>query len=340
MLKTALEWLGVRLARPIYGGRGCILSLHRVIPPEQHSSLACNHALELSPSELDDVLSLLKRCGYEFISMDAVPHRIREPRKGRFAAITLDDGYRDNVTHALPVFERHEAPFTVFATKGFSEHWLPVWWYTLAEALLALPQLEITLQGQRCSFALSDRQSREAAFQRIAAGIRASPQAEIERLLQEISTASGIDPLEFTRKEILTAAELQSLSQHPLATVGAHTVRHLTLNRLTDAALKEELGDSKTWLEAVLNKPVRHLAYPFGGKSAVGQREFEAARASGFETAVTTRHANLFPAHQHHLWSLPRLEISGNYHPARFTNRAASGMLPAIRNQGRRVVAD
>lgn len=37
---------------------------------------------------------------------------------GKGVAITFDDGYRDNLTHALPVLERHGFPATVFVVSG------------------------------------------------------------------------------------------------------------------------------------------------------------------------------------------------------------------------------
>jgi peptidoglycan/xylan/chitin deacetylase (PgdA/CDA1 family) len=340
MFKAALHFLGTRLARPIYGGAGCILALHRVVPESERSRLSVNRALEIRPSDLDAIIQLLRRRGFTFVAMDEVLNRLSAPRRGRFAAVTLDDGYRDNMQHALPIFEGHDVPFTVFATRGFSEHRDSVWWYSLEEALLREGFFTLRDGGREETFSLPDDPARERLFNVLAHRLRACRFDEREELINSIFRPLGIDPLRATRELIFGQDELRDLARHPLATLGAHTVHHLTSNLLDEATLRAEFADGKAWLEDLCGKEVRHLAYPFGGRNAVGPREFEIAQKCGFHTAVTTRFATLFPTHAKMPWALPRLEISGNYKAERFAERAVSGLLPALRNRGRRVVTD
>lgn len=39
---------------------------------------------------------------------------------GEAVALTFDDGYLDNLTHALPVLEKHNAPATIYITSSFA----------------------------------------------------------------------------------------------------------------------------------------------------------------------------------------------------------------------------
>jgi peptidoglycan/xylan/chitin deacetylase (PgdA/CDA1 family) len=44
---------------------------------------------------------------------------LRAAARGRSVAITFDDGFRDNLTVALPLLEKFQLPMTLFVTAGF-----------------------------------------------------------------------------------------------------------------------------------------------------------------------------------------------------------------------------
>jgi len=64
----------------------------------------------------------------------------------------------------------------------------------------------------------------------------------------------------------------------------SHTVNHVRLTDLDDAALERELGDSKRQLEARLGRPVTAVAYPFGVSSP---RVRGAAEAAGYRSGYS-----------------------------------------------------
>jgi peptidoglycan/xylan/chitin deacetylase (PgdA/CDA1 family) len=339
MIKAMLQSLGGRLARPFYGGIGSIFALHRVVPEARRSRLKSNRALEITPEDLDAMLDLLRRRGCHFIAMDDVPVRLRAGR-GKFVAFTLDDGYRDNLDFALPVFRRHGVPFTVNATRGFSEHTDSIWWYALEEVLHGRDSIFVQHGGREEKLPLRSATERETAFTVLATWIRACQFDERTALLASICGPVGVDPLRATRELVLDYDGLRALGREPLVTLGAHSLHHLTSNLLSDTAVRVEFAGSKKWLESITGHEVKHLAYPFGGRNAVGAREFRLAHECGFLTGVTTRFANLFRVHASKLHQLPRLEVSGNYNVRDFTKRSLTGLLPALRNRWQRVVTD
>jgi peptidoglycan/xylan/chitin deacetylase (PgdA/CDA1 family) len=331
--------LACSLTRPFFGGIGCIIALHRIVPERQRSSLLANRALELTPDALRSVLDWTRRRGLNAIRMDEVKSRLSEPRGAKFIAFTLDDGYRDNLTEGLKIFRDYGFPFTVNVTTGFADRTASVWWYTLEDILTRRSKLSITWSETWHEWSWSDATSREQVFAELADLIREQTGSEREKLIETICAAAEIDPRERTR-ELMDWEELKEIAANWHVTIGAHTVTHPVLARLDETGLEEELLDAKAIIEAKLGKSVRHLAYPFGGRNAVGRREFETARECDYETAVTTRTGNLFTDHAWHLQALPRLGLDGNHPTLSLLNRLESGLVAAKGNQWKRVVVE
>jgi peptidoglycan/xylan/chitin deacetylase (PgdA/CDA1 family) len=87
------------------------------------------------------------------------------------------------------------------------------------------------------------------------------------------SEGPGLD-----REEVMTAEELQSLPE--LVELGSHTLRHPHLTTLAEPELREELVASRVKLEALLDRPVRLLAFPYGDYD---ERVVQVCREAGYE---------------------------------------------------------
>ena len=125
------------LARQFASGIGAILMLHRVTAnPEKPNGV--NRHLNVAPDFLDAVIADMKRGGYEFVSMDETVERIIAGDSGRkFATITADDAYRDNLTEALPVFEKHAAPFAIYVAPSLINGTTDLWWELVEDIVAA-----------------------------------------------------------------------------------------------------------------------------------------------------------------------------------------------------------
>nr|MBA3447481.1 polysaccharide deacetylase family protein [Pseudaminobacter sp.] len=116
------------LAGQFAGGVGAILMLHRVTASPERP-LGVNRHLNIDPKFLDEVIADMKAGGYEFVSLDEATERLRSgSRGGRFATITADDAYRDNLTEALPVLEAHGAPATIYVAPALIAGQADLWW--------------------------------------------------------------------------------------------------------------------------------------------------------------------------------------------------------------------
>jgi peptidoglycan/xylan/chitin deacetylase (PgdA/CDA1 family) len=149
----------------------------------------------------------------------------------------------------------------------------------------------------------------------------------------------GVNEAAICRDLCLSYDELKQLAQEPLVGIGAHSITHCNLAKAREEIATHEMTVSRARIESALERPVLHLAYPYGDRIAAGAREFALARAAGYKTAVTTRPGMVFPESAAHLTALPRVSLNGNYQDERILPVLTSGAATAMWNGFRRVDA-
>jgi peptidoglycan/xylan/chitin deacetylase (PgdA/CDA1 family) len=306
-------------------GRGAIFTLHHVRPKAAHL-FDPNAHLEITPEFLDETIRLLAVEGYQFVSLHHLAARLAIARpQERFAAFTLDDGYRNNAVHAQPVFTEHKVPFTVFVTGGFACRTHSIWWETLAELLRALSHVEFDFGSGPVTLPLATTAHKNAAFARFSAFIQSGDEMARIAALDAAARRHGIDPLLITERLVMREPELKSLALNPLATLGAHTISHRALARLEETEAREEMQASAERLECMTGTRPVAFAYPYGFAPTVTPREHRLAAEIGFEVAVTTDPGTLdagFGAP----FALPRISLNGLYQKRKYVSALASGI--------------
>lgn len=307
-------------------GRGAIFTLHHV-RPHQPKTIEPNAHLEITPEFLDSAIRALKAEGYRFVPLTAVPELLADTsRTELFAAFTLDDGYRNNAEHALPVFARHDVPFTVFVTSGFADRTHSIWWETMAELINTQQRLSFDFGNGLENLDLSTTTQKIEAFDRLCALLPGPNEAATIARLDEAARSNGINPLGITADLTMAEDELKRLAANPLATLGAHTVSHHALGFLNDAEVALEMGMSADRIEAMTGKRPTTIAYPYGCNNAAGSREFQLARELGFSVGVTTQPGVLGPQALAEPFGLPRISLNGYYQRQRYVAALASGI--------------
>lgn len=331
---TGLSAVSARL----FGGIGAILMLHRIGPPQNTSGL--NAFLSCAPGFLDQLLGSLRREGWRFVSLDEVADRLKSGHGDeRFAAVTLDDGYRDNAEQGAPVFRAHSVPYAIFVCPGFVDGRASLWWEVLAHVIdrndhVAFPADDGTILVDCDTPAL-----KQAAYDRLMDYLTTRVDEDTQRrLVNRLAADHSFDPVAHCRQAIMGWDDLAALNADPLCTIGAHTLNHFNLRRLERQRALDEMAGSIEQIGEKLGERPRHFAYPYGGPEAVGAREVGLAREAGLVTAVTTRHGLLQPDHASHLHALPRISLNGEYQRAHYVETMLSGVTVALANRGRRVV--
>jgi peptidoglycan/xylan/chitin deacetylase (PgdA/CDA1 family) len=331
LAQTLLNGLYFSQAYRLFGDRfqgvGVILTLHHVIKTDESSPFAVNKLLEISPEFLEQTIEHIISLGYDIISLDEVHKRLSQQNfNRRFVCFTLDDGYIDNYQNAYPIFKKYNIPFTIYVTTGVIEGSAMLWWYFLEKILLKENHIEIEINAQQESFVTESLSQKQNTFNNLYWRLRKMP------LNQQHTVISALaEKYHFSTKELcLTCAMswdmLKEIAQHPLATIGSHTVNHLSLAKLSVEDIKKEVLDCQDMLKQNLAVSANHFCYPYGDEASAHLREFTVIADLGFKTATTTRKQVITAQHAHHLHSLPRIPLNGHYQKQRYVRLLLSGI--------------
>jgi peptidoglycan/xylan/chitin deacetylase (PgdA/CDA1 family) len=326
--------------RPFFEGVGAIVMLHHVRPPRR-DEFQPNRLLEVSPEFLSQTLAWLRSQDIDIVSLDEMQRRLTERDFARrFVCITFDDGYRDNKLYAYPILTQYGAPFAIYVPTSFPDRLGKLWWLALEAVIAENESIAVAFDGSERRIACATTQQKREAYDTVYWWLRGlHTEAEIHAFIDELSARYGVDVGPAADELCMDWNEIRELAADPLVTIGAHTVNHVMLGKATEETARFELKASRDAIEAALGAPVRHLAYPYGGRDLVGPREFRLASELGYRTAVTTRPGVLFAEHDQHLTALPRLSLNGEYQAARYVKVLMSGAATALFNGFRRVDA-
>ena len=90
------------------------------------------------------------------------------------------------------------------------------------------------------------------------------------------------------QERILTEEQLVSLKDHPMLSVGSHSVTHPRLPDLLDEACVRELRQSKSDLERILGQQITEFSFPHG---KCDERSIQLAKAAGYKRVFTIQPA-------------------------------------------------
>lgn len=330
ILKTALKTLyytrlDAALA-PITQGAGVIFMLHHV-QPGRPDPFAPNRILSVTPEFLNTVVEHVLEREFDIVSIDEAHARMASGKTGkrRFATFTFDDGYRDNIEHALPIFRRHDVPMTIYVAPDFCDGKGRAWWVTLEKVLAEMTSIAVPFADGERVFPLTTVADKYDALNKIYPWLRAMPDAAIHMHVDRWAAIARIDPFAACRDLVMNWDEVRAAAKDPLVTIGAHTMSHASLAKCSSDQARWEMAASIEHVEHELGIDCRHFAYPYGDAGSAGSREFEIARNLGLHTAVTTQKGLTATNVSDQLTGLPRLSLNGDFQDERFVKVLLSG---------------
>lgn len=275
-----MRWLFNALAPAGGRSRLSVLIFHRV-----HAEADPLFPGELHARSFDRQMGWIKRWFNVLPLAEAVTGLRNGSLPARPAVVTFDDGYADNRTVALPILQRHGLTATFFIASGFLDGGR-MWNDTLIETLRRCPGPRLDLTGLGLDAYPTD--SAEQRRSAITALIRRLKYLDPTERLRQVEAIAGHAGAELPDDLMLTKTQLRELAQAGM-TIGAHTVNHPILARLTEGEALVEMVEGKQRLEQIIDRPVHFFAYPNGKPDEdYAKVHVRLARAAGFEAALST----------------------------------------------------
>jgi peptidoglycan/xylan/chitin deacetylase (PgdA/CDA1 family) len=307
-----------RIRRELHRRRPCvgvILLYHRIASPPRDT-----WSLSVGPDNFAEHLDVL-RSAFAPVPLGDIARRRRRAGPRTPVAVTFDDGYRDNLSVALPILDRYDVPATMFVvTPGQPDFW----WDELESLVLDTPADRgvLRIDTPDGPLHLDPGRAPDDDGER---GIRAPttpPPAQHQshmtawRALRRMSDDARTNAMDAIRDWAgrparavtrMNADEVARLAAHPLADVGGHTSTHPVLAGLSTAAQQDEVHGNARALGAITGRAPTAFSYPFGRPGDYDRQSREAVRSAGFRLACCNHGDGVTPWNDP--FDLPRIYV-------------------------------
>jgi peptidoglycan/xylan/chitin deacetylase (PgdA/CDA1 family) len=252
---------------------------------------------QITTEHVDWCLGIIRNY-YNFISLDEAVGILKgeKPPVENGIAITLDDGYRNNIVDALPVFKKYGAPITIFLTVSSIDNRKPLWFDRLDYALqfTDVENHKFKIGRKHFKFSSGGRERLASSYSRFRKLIKNQYTDEVEFYMKLEEVISRFEQAGGKRLDGIFEDDPWSalLSWDEIAKIqgdgvsfGSHTMDHFRVSHLGENLLRYQFSNSKSKIEKVVGNACRHIAYPDGNYS---ETAVKIAKECGFESGVTT----------------------------------------------------
>lgn len=239
------------------GGR-YVMAYHRVLSPAEALAEWCHPAIWITPETFDAHLRYFARVGRIVPLQDLLD---APDEGGPLFALTFDDAWQDNYTHAVPIMARHGATACFFVPTDAVSSGRLFWTEELAL------KLGEALNGPRRQDLLAHLGWTDGSTAELLPRVMSHVEnlkdlgiAERDRTIASLYAAFGI-PDGPVQGRVMTWDQIRELAAlgH---TIGSHSKTHLILRGVERARVDEELVESKQIVERELARSVDYFCFP------------------------------------------------------------------------------
>lgn len=305
-----LSVLGIyRIGRFVHRDQALILTYHGILR-NGHNLYTNRNCVEMAM--FDRQMAYMAR-HYNVLPLSDLVGRLSSGERlpPYTAVITFDDGFRNNLTVALPILQKYHLPATIFlATSFISSDGLGLWTERVDSLIhrTSVQNLRLTLDGVEKSFPLRTSADREIASDQVRAFLKTLDPAQRKAALKELDDQleekadrrpskndNGSESSESheqsaatteERYTFLTWQQVQMMARCSI-TFGSHTHGHAILAPLSETDLNFELTESRRLIEEYSGVTCTLFSYPNGAERDFGPRDESLLKKLGYLAAVS-----------------------------------------------------
>lgn len=251
-----------------------VLAYHRVLPISDERFLKEQPGMRVSPETFEKNMKWVRE-HFQFISLKEWLELVKvgSAPRGKYCAVTFDDGWIDNYQYAFPILERLRIPATIFCVANMIDSCEDYWPQRLTSLVAAtdfdaikgtsLDENIVWLLKACANESINWQNPRQEDFHRIIEAVKVYTDEELRQLIHQTKVALSLEYVE--ERQVLNSMELEEMLKSGLIEIGSHTTNHIRLSDATNAdILKREIVDSRDLISAKLKCSVDLFCYPNG----------------------------------------------------------------------------
>ncbi|MBL8017592.1 MAG: polysaccharide deacetylase family protein [Ignavibacteria bacterium] len=226
----------------------------------------------------------LRKNGFKIITAETLLDILQGRTKAEpgMVWISLDDGWKNNMTNVVPYAAANNVPVTFFISTEPVEASGVFWWRTAADNQDLLDE----------PFRSDLEMLWKVPESKRSAAITALNQKLKGRL----------------KREAMTVDDVKQIASYSFMNIESHTVHHVITPNCTSEELRRELGESKRRLESWTGREVKVFSYP-NGDYTEGEKEY--LTEAGYTAAVIQKDELITQGTD--IYQVPRYSIGEGY---------------------------
>jgi len=229
--------------------------------------------------------------------------------KKQVAAISFDDGYKDNIEYAAPILDEYKCPASFYVTTDCIDKNIPTWTY-VSDYLFkntSAEKLDLDIGFVPDNFRKNEFKTHAAKLDfasRLKSWMKSLSNKDRKEVLAHLQ--SKLSDVSAPANQMMNWNDLRQMRRGG-HTIGSHTVSHPLLASVQDdSELLFELKESGERIKSELGAFPVSISYPIG---SYDKRVMTYSRQTGYKIGLTAE-SRFYDTTEDDRFAIPRVELS------------------------------